>query len=94
MQYWPNQFYQNAVLSTAQTAYFVGVVVARVADLYICKTRKESIFNQGIRNRVSGGGRVGWVWMVSVLRGQDRGGGGERPPMKRMGWWLSTPVHK
>jgi hypothetical protein len=30
----------------AQAAYFLGVVVSRWADLLVCKTRKESIFNQ------------------------------------------------
>lgn len=51
-QYWPNLGYQQSVLLLAQTAYFAGVVMARTADLLICKTRKESLFTQGIRNRV------------------------------------------
>jgi sodium/potassium-transporting ATPase subunit alpha len=51
-QYWPNLGYQQSVLLTAQTAYFTAVVVSRTADLLICKTRKESIFTQGMRNQV------------------------------------------
>ena len=42
----PNLDNQQNVLLMAQSAYFLGVVVARWADLLICKTRKESIFNQ------------------------------------------------
>lgn len=52
VQYWPNLAYQDNVLRTAQTAYFTGVVVSRTADLLVCKTRKESLFTQGMRNRV------------------------------------------
>ena len=42
----PNLNNQQNVLLMAQSAYFLGVVVARWADLLVCKTRKESIFNQ------------------------------------------------
>lgn len=45
-QYWPNMDSQRNVLATAQSAYFLAVVVARWADLLVCKTRKESIFTQ------------------------------------------------
>ncbi|GAB4819471.1 hypothetical protein N2152v2_006517 [Parachlorella kessleri] len=51
-QYWGNQAYQDNVLRLAQTAYFWGVLVSRWADLLICKTRKETIMNQGFSNRV------------------------------------------
>ncbi|PSC70763.1 sodium potassium-transporting ATPase subunit alpha-1 [Micractinium conductrix] len=51
-QYWPNLDNQKNVLQMAQSAYFLAVVVARWADLLVCKTRQESIFNQGMRNKV------------------------------------------
>lgn len=51
-QYWPNLENQQNVLQMAQAAYFLGVVVARWADLLVCKTRTETIFNQGMRNKV------------------------------------------
>ncbi|EGD73524.1 sodium/potassium-transporting ATPase subunit alpha [Salpingoeca rosetta] len=35
---------------TCQTAYFVSIVIVQWADLIICKTRKLSIFQQGMRN--------------------------------------------
>lgn len=37
-------------LGAAQTAYFVSIVVVQWADLVICKTRKLSLFQQGMRN--------------------------------------------
>ena len=64
VQYWPNLEYQKNVLFTAQTAYFAGVVVSRTADLLICKTRKESLFTQGLRNRVL---NIGLVTMVAIV---------------------------
>lgn len=51
-QFWGNLPYQDNVLRVGQTAYFWGVLVARWADLLICKTRKETIMNQGFRNNV------------------------------------------
>jgi len=39
-------------LGNAQTAYFVSIVLVQWADLLACKTRKLSIFQQGMRNMV------------------------------------------
>eukprot|EP00127_Corallochytrium_limacisporum_P001578 Clim_evm31s66 gene=Clim_evmTU31s66 len=35
----------------AQTAFFVSIIIAQWADVLICKTRRLSIFQQGLRNR-------------------------------------------
>jgi sodium/potassium-transporting ATPase subunit alpha len=35
---------------TCQTAFFVAIVIVQWADLLICKTRKLSLFQQGMRN--------------------------------------------
>ena len=35
---------------TCHTAFFVSIVVVQWADLLICKTRKNSLFQQGLRN--------------------------------------------
>lgn len=67
VQYWPNMENQGSVLRTAQTAYFAGVVVARTADLLICKTRKESIFTQGLRNRVLNAGLFAMLLIVCLI---------------------------
>ncbi|XP_010892776.1 sodium/potassium-transporting ATPase subunit alpha-1 [Esox lucius] len=37
---------------TCHTAFFVSIVITQVADLIIVKTRKNSIFQQGMGNRV------------------------------------------
>ena len=66
-QYWPNLAYQQSVLLTAQTAYFAGVVVSRTADLIICKTRKESLFTQGMRNSVLNMALFTMVFIVILI---------------------------
>lgn len=50
LQFWPNKNYQVNVLKYAQSAYFVSIVVVQWADLLIAKTRKLSIFEQGLLN--------------------------------------------
>ena len=50
MQLWPNKDFQINALLYAQTAYFVSIVVVQWADLLIAKTRKLSIFQQGLKN--------------------------------------------
>jgi sodium/potassium-transporting ATPase subunit alpha len=67
VQYWPNLSYQRSVLQLAQTAYFTGVVVARLADLLICKTRKESLFKQGLRNKVLNLGLLSMIVIVCLI---------------------------
>ncbi|XP_059824115.1 sodium/potassium-transporting ATPase subunit alpha-3 [Hypanus sabinus] len=37
---------------TCHTAFFVSIVVVQWADLLICKTRRNSIFQQGMRNKI------------------------------------------
>lgn len=41
---------QLEILFTAQTAFFVGLVLTRISVLLICRTRLRSIFTQGMRN--------------------------------------------
>uniref|UniRef100_UPI00398F8DA8 sodium/potassium-transporting ATPase subunit alpha-3 isoform X2 n=1 Tax=Pristiophorus japonicus TaxID=55135 RepID=UPI00398F8DA8 len=37
---------------TCHTAFFVSIVVVQWADLVICKTRRNSIFQQGMKNKI------------------------------------------
>merc|ERR1711997_49676 len=37
---------------TCHTAFFASIVVVQWADLIICKTRKNSLFQQGMRNNM------------------------------------------
>ena len=46
----PNVDYQSAALEYAQTAYFITIIIVQWADLMIAKTRKLSIFEQGMGN--------------------------------------------
>ncbi|XP_012257126.3 sodium/potassium-transporting ATPase subunit alpha-B-like [Athalia rosae] len=39
-----------ALLRTARTGYFVSIVTTQMVDLIICKTRRNSIFQQGMGN--------------------------------------------
>eukprot|EP00360_Condylostoma_magnum_P001963 CAMPEP_0168317496 /NCGR_PEP_ID=MMETSP0210-20121227/25698_1 /TAXON_ID=40633 /ORGANISM="Condylostoma magnum, Strain COL2" /LENGTH=228 /DNA_ID=CAMNT_0008317509 /DNA_START=2814 /DNA_END=3497 /DNA_ORIENTATION=- len=44
--------YTTEALRHAQCAYFVSIVVVQWADILICKTRKLSIYQQGMKNRM------------------------------------------
>ncbi|TKS79480.1 Sodium/potassium-transporting ATPase subunit alpha-1 [Collichthys lucidus] len=37
---------------TCHTSFFVSIVVVQWADLIICKTRRNSLFQQGMKNRI------------------------------------------
>uniref|UniRef100_A0A8D2B702 Sodium/potassium-transporting ATPase subunit alpha n=1 Tax=Sciurus vulgaris TaxID=55149 RepID=A0A8D2B702_SCIVU len=46
-------FEQRKVVEfTCQTAFFVSIVIVQWADLIICKTRRNSVFQQGMKNKV------------------------------------------
>jgi len=42
---------QLEILRQAQTAYFVAMVMAQIANLIACKTRTLSVFSHGFKNR-------------------------------------------
>ncbi|KYO42509.1 hypothetical protein Y1Q_0020807 [Alligator mississippiensis] len=43
---------RKVVEFTCHTAFFVSIVVVQWADLIICKTRRNSVFQQGMRNKI------------------------------------------
>merc|ERR1712158_338975 len=43
---------------TCHTAFFVSIVIVQWADLIICKTRKNSVFRQGMKNHFMNFGLV------------------------------------
>merc|ERR1712216_1047803 len=45
-----SRMFQREALFHAQTAYFVAIVIVQWADLMICKTRMNSIAQQGMLN--------------------------------------------
>jgi len=49
-QHYPNVGFQKSALEYAQTSYFISIIVVQWADLLIAKTRKLSLFEQGMEN--------------------------------------------
>lgn len=47
-----NDEQRKVVEFTCHTAFFVSIVVVQWADLIICKTRRNSVFQQGMKNKI------------------------------------------
>ena len=61
---------------TCHTAFFASIVVVQWADLIICKTRKNSVFQQGMMNYVMNFGLVFETLLAAFLSytpGMDKG---------------------
>ncbi|XP_007945980.1 sodium/potassium-transporting ATPase subunit alpha-4-like [Orycteropus afer afer] len=43
---------RKVVEFTCHTAFFVSIVIVQCADLIICKTRRNSVFQQGMKNKI------------------------------------------
>merc|ERR1712226_156202 len=52
---------------TCHTAFFVSIVVVQWADVLICKTRRLSIFQQGMRNKIMIAGLFEETLLAAVL---------------------------
>merc|ERR1719470_182888 len=73
---------------TCHTAFFVAIVVVQWADLLVCKTRKNSIFHQGMRNHILNFGLVFETCLAAFLSytpGMDKML--KMYPLK-INWWL------
>ena len=73
---------------TCHTAFFVSIVVVQWADLIICKTRKNSVFQQGMTNWVMNFGLVFETALAAFLSytpGMDKGL--KMYPLK-INWWF------
>merc|ERR1712176_878620 len=73
---------------TCHTAFFVSIVVVQWADLIICKTRKNSLFQQGMRNGMMNFGLVFETLLAAFLSycpGMDKG---LRMYPLAFPWWL------
>merc|ERR1712140_140267 len=51
---------------TCHTAFFVSIVIVQWADLIICKTRKLSVFQQGMKNHFMNFGLVFETVLASI----------------------------
>jgi len=73
---------------TCHTAFFVSIVVVQWADLIICKTRKNSVFQQGMKNHFMNFGLVFETVLaifLSYTPGMDKG---LRMYPLKINWWL------
>merc|ERR1740124_149358 len=73
---------------TCHTAFFVAIVVVQWADLLVCKTRKNSIFHQGMKNHILNFGLIFETVLAAFLSytpGMDKML--KMYPLK-FNWWL------
>merc|ERR1712168_1736373 len=73
---------------TCHTAFFVSIVIVQWADLIICKTRKNSVFQQGMKNWFMNFGLVFETLLAAFLSycpGMDKG---LRMYPLYFNWWL------
>merc|ERR1712214_115864 len=73
---------------TCHTAFFVSIVVVQWADLIICKTRKNSVFQQGMKNHFMNFGLIFETVLAAILSytpGMDKG---LRMYPLYINWWL------
>ncbi|KAM7359513.1 sodium/potassium-transporting ATPase subunit alpha isoform 1-T1 [Cochliomyia hominivorax] len=77
---------------TCHTAFFISIVVVQWADLIICKTRRNSIFQQGMRNWALNFGLVFETILAAFLSycpGMDKGL--RMYPLKLVWWFPAIP---
>ncbi|XP_045626280.2 sodium/potassium-transporting ATPase subunit alpha isoform X1 [Procambarus clarkii] len=73
---------------TCHTAFFVSIVIVQWADLIICKTRRNSLFHQGMTNMVLNFGlcfETALAAALSYTPGMDKG---LRMYPLKFYWWL------
>lgn len=73
---------------TCHTAFFVSIVIVQWADLIICKTRRNSIVHQGMKNMVLNFGLIFETTLAAFLSytpGMDKG---LRMYPLKFYWWL------
>ncbi|CAH1797437.1 unnamed protein product [Owenia fusiformis] len=73
---------------TCHTAYFTSIVIVQWADLVICKTRRNSVLHQGMRNNQLTFGlffETGLAAFLSYCPGLDKG---LRMYPLRFEWWI------
>merc|ERR1719309_1298061 len=77
---------------TCHTAFFVSIVVVQWADLIICKTRKLSVFQQGMKNWFMNFGLVFETLLAAFMSytpGMDKGL--KMYPLKFSWWFPAVP---
>uniref|UniRef100_A0A8C0HUX8 Sodium/potassium-transporting ATPase subunit alpha n=1 Tax=Balaenoptera musculus TaxID=9771 RepID=A0A8C0HUX8_BALMU len=84
---------QRKVLElTCQTAFFVSIVVVQWADLIICKTRRNSVFQQGMTNKILIFGILEETFLAAFLSYTPGMDVALRMYPLKITWWLcATP---
>jgi sodium/potassium-transporting ATPase subunit alpha len=75
---------------TCHTAFFVSIVVVQWTDIIICKTRKNSVFQQGMTNWIHNFGLVSETCLAVMLYytpGMDKG---LRMYPLKINWWFTA----
>merc|ERR1712179_821356 len=73
---------------TCHTAFFVSIVVVQWADLIICKTRKNSVFQQGMKNHFMNFGLVFETVLAAFLSYTPGMEKGLRMYPLKINWWI------
>ena len=73
---------------TCHTAFFASIVVVQWADLIICKTRKNSVFQQGMNNWIMNFGLVFETCLAIFLSYTPGMAKGLRMYPLKIGWWF------
>ncbi|XP_022346433.1 sodium/potassium-transporting ATPase subunit alpha-4 [Enhydra lutris kenyoni] len=84
---------QRKVLEfTCHTAFFVSIVVVQWADLIICKTRRNSVFQQGMKNKILIFGILEETFLAAFLSYTPGTDTALRMYPLKLPWWLcATP---
>ena len=86
-------YHERKILEkTCHTAYFVSIVIVQWVDVIICKTRRLSIFDQGMRNWVLNFAIVfetSLAVFLSYCPGMDKGL--NMYPLKVNWWFIAIP---
>ncbi|XP_008567737.1 PREDICTED: sodium/potassium-transporting ATPase subunit alpha-4 [Galeopterus variegatus] len=83
---------RKVVEFTCHTAFFVSIVVVQWADLIICKTRRNSIFQQGMKNKILIFGILEETFLAALLSytpGMDLAL--RMYPLKMVWWFCAIP---
>merc|ERR1711936_989630 len=73
---------------TCHTAFFVSIVIVQWADLIICKTRKNSVFQQGMKNWFMNFGLVFETVLAAFLSYSPGMEKGLRMYPLKINWWI------
>uniref|UniRef100_A0A8C3WBB3 Sodium/potassium-transporting ATPase subunit alpha n=1 Tax=Catagonus wagneri TaxID=51154 RepID=A0A8C3WBB3_9CETA len=84
---------QRKVLEfTCHTAFFVSIVIMQWADLIICKTRRNSVFQQGMKNKILIFGILEETFLAAFLSYTPGMDVALRMYPLKITWWLcATP---